>query len=196
MLSPRETYALFIGIRNHFTIPGYDYFKYGPSKVLQTSFNEKKDVFVYENLAKKYPASELEEFFVANVLENPKIWSTSLLTDTASDIFRKHQKYIQALTYNVEQELQALLEEDPDVKSWFKGTFPSLITYYLQHTISLETLIILEHYIQFKKKFDERLADDFLWPDISKKMEKYSPFLKFDHKKMKEILLNTLPITK
>jgi|SRR6185503_4086144 len=192
MLTARETYALFLGLRNHFATTSYDFTKFGVAKISLATFNSRKDKYVFEKLANTYRIPELKAFFIANLLINPKIWSMSLLENDAKTIYINHQKHIQALSYNFEQELQKLINEQSDPRQWFKGLSPIIFTLYLQKDISIETLIILNNFIPFKKLLDARLENDFLWPETSVLMEKYSKLFQYDHEKIKGILLNNL----
>ena len=55
--------------------------------------------------------------------------------------------------------------------------------------LSVESLIILDAILSYKKDFDGKL-DDFVWKTISLKVDKYKPFLlnNIDTQKYKEIL--------
>jgi hypothetical protein len=48
-------------------------------------------------------------------------------------------------------------------------------------------LLILNHILGFKKKWDDNLTDP-VWESVSMKMKKYSPFLNIDVPKYKIIL--------
>ena len=58
---------------------------------------------------------------------------------------------------------------------------------YLRKNISIETLVILDKILGFKKNFDKKLSDP-VWISVSMKLEKYSPFLNIDIFKYKKIL--------
>ena len=58
----------------------------------------------------------------------------------------------------------------------------------MRKTITLETLVILEKLEPFLDKFDSEISDKIIWPDISRLMRKYKPFLRFDREKFDAIL--------
>ena len=64
---------------------------------------------------------------------------------------------------------------------------PQIIKEHLVKNISLETLIILDRILGFKKTFDKKL-DDPVWKFLSMRMDKYNTFLKIDIFKYKKIL--------
>jgi hypothetical protein len=85
------------------------------------------------------------------------------------------------------------LEKVDDIRSLFKiedNGYPKFLNEYMRGDISLETLIILNSFIDFIPKFDAKLKDDYLWSKFSFKTRKFAPFLlqDLDQKKFKEIL--------
>ena len=88
---------------------------------------------------------------------------------------------------NFSQDLDNLIQECEDSgidpKTIFvvsKGQHPYIIKAFLRKTISLETLVILEKIRPYLDTFDSEIQDKIMWPDISRLIRKYKPFLKFD----------------
>ena len=48
-------------------------------------------------------------------------------------------------------------------------------------------MVILEKIFPYLEYFDKELEGDILWPDTSRLIKKYKPFLKFDKEKYNEI---------
>lgn len=184
-LSAFETYCMYLAIKQHFTST-YDFFKYhGKVNAKLESFKLKNDQYNFQKLSRKYDESEMVDFLVANFCFGNASWSGNLLDEEANDIYKAYLKRKQARTYT----FQSDLEKIGDPRGKFDGDQPEILTMFMQGTISLETLIILDSIIGFKKVFDERLADDFFWPNnISRRMEKLKPFITWDAKKIREIL--------
>tara|TARA_A100001234_G_scaffold62859_1_gene54465 strand:- start:834 stop:1112 length:279 start_codon:yes stop_codon:yes gene_type:complete len=69
------------------------------------------------------------------------------------------------------------------------GSHPILVKEHLRKNVSVESLIILDAILSYKRDFDGKL-DDFVWKTISLKVDKYKPFLlnNIDTQKYKEIL--------
>ena len=77
-----------------------------------------------------------------------------------------------------------------DFDSVFKieGTKPPiLVKEHLQNNISLETLIVLNKILGYKKDFDKKLSDP-VWKFLSMRVEKYNAFINIDVFKFKKIL--------
>jgi hypothetical protein len=64
---------------------------------------------------------------------------------------------------------------------------PQILKEYLSSRVSLETMVILDHILDYKKKWDKKLTDP-VWESVSMKMKKYSPFLNIDIPRYKKIL--------
>ena len=58
---------------------------------------------------------------------------------------------------------------------------------HLQNNISLETLIVLNKILGYKKDFDKKLSDP-VWKFLSMRVEKYNAFINIDVFKFKKIL--------
>ena len=56
-------------------------------------------------------------------------------------------------------------------------------------TICLETVVILNKLVKFMDYADSVITETILWPDVSRKIRKYSTFVNIDENKMKKIAL-------
>ena len=62
-----ETYQHYLSLKNHFTNPKYDFFKYGAkTRASVTSFNKRKDKYWFEKTSRKYSDEEVVDFLVSN----------------------------------------------------------------------------------------------------------------------------------
>jgi signal transduction histidine kinase len=59
----------------------------------------------------------------------------------------------------------------------------------MQEEICLETVVILNKLTRFIERADGQITETIMWPDISRKVNKYDPFVMIDHNKMKKIVL-------
>ena len=60
---------------------------------------------------------------------------------------------------------------------------------YLDDTVSLETVCILNSVSGFIEDANSKITETILWPEIYKKVVKYSPFLDIDKPKFTKVLL-------
>ena len=61
-----------------------------------------------------------------------------------------------------------------------EGNHPKLVKAYLGKKISLETLVILEKVLEYRKQFDAKISETYVWPKVSLLIKKYEPFLDID----------------
>ena len=189
------TYCLFMALRNHFTQKGYCYFKYnGKIKTTKESFMINKDRFKYSKLSKKYDAVEMRDFIIANLLVGRK-WIGDFLEEAADETYTEYKRRNQALTYMFASDLDKLFSDLSYPKEAFKcrknGTYPRVIDLHLSQDLSIETLAILNSFIHYSDRFDERLGEnDIIWEPLKLKIFKLTPFLDYDREKFKVMLLN------
>ncbi len=189
-MSAFECYKEYLALKNHFSSPNYDYFRYnGKLKVNSTSFDQRKDKLFFQKLA-KHP--DVHNFLVANLSKNDKAWIKELAySDDAERVYKDWLKRNQSLTYVVKNDLSQL-------DSPFDGNFivsktqshPRLLQLYLGGHVTLETMCILLDITKAKKHWDSKMEFDPIYDEVRKKIEKYTPFIKYDKDKMKKIVLD------
>ena len=196
-VTPFETYQHYLSLKNHFTNPKYDFFKYGAkTRASMASFNKRKDKYWFEKTSRKYSNKEIVNFLVSNFVstDNPQnLWIGEII-NSGERKYADWTKRQQSLTYLFKEQSNELLSEN-DLESIFdcsKG-HPKILKKFLGGNISLETLTIYEIIFHFSKNFDKKLNDP-VWESVNLKIKKYTPFLNinvFNHKKIiKEILSN------
>jgi len=186
-----ECYALFHALKLHFTSK-YDFVKYsGKTNVTQDSFMIRKDKFTFYKLSRKYGKDDMFGFFVSNLLEKPKLWSGDLLSEDAESTFKVWQKTQQSLFYIFQQDLSTLMEDVDSPQQLLKvvdGEYPLLYNNYVQSRIKLETVMIMNQFLNFFPMWTKRVDDDLIFPDFIQKCTKYAPFLNYDATKYKHAL--------
>ena len=66
-VQPFDCYKAYLGLKNHFTKPNYDYQRYcGKSRASIQSFYKRKDRYFFEKLSRQKDDTEVIEFFVSN----------------------------------------------------------------------------------------------------------------------------------
>ena len=69
-----DAYKVYLGVKNHFTLDSYDWFKYHKKvNVTYDSFLKRKDKIFFAKLGNRKDAY-LEEFLVSNFLHDTKMW--------------------------------------------------------------------------------------------------------------------------
>jgi hypothetical protein len=189
-ISAFDAYREYVALKNHFTKPNYDYIKYnGKTGLKVDSFNKRKDKLFFEKLAKK---DNVHEFLIANLSDNPKLWIRDLAySDSAENTYSSWKKRSQSLTYNFKNEVEEHLCKPFNFNFTAKpGEHPHLMRSYLAGRITLETFCILLDLTKAIPSWDSKMEYDPVWQDLSMKVKKYTPFIRYDKDKFKKIILD------
>lgn len=184
-MSAFEAYRMFLAVKQHFTLPKYDYFQYnGKVKASESSFERRPDRFHFAKLAKR---KDLLNFLVSNFLEKTS-WVGDLLSPEAETVYNEWLKRTQSLSYIFENELKQL--EGNFIKAFLvkNGQAPEIINLYRQKKISIETIVILNDLLHFFPYWDKMIIDTIVYPSFRDKCLKYRPFLHYDKDKIKNIV--------
>jgi hypothetical protein len=191
IVTPFETYQHYLSLKNHFTNPKYDFFKYGAkTRASMTSFNKRTDKYWFEKTSRKYNDKEVVNFLVSNFVaaDSPdNLWIGSII-NSGERIYQEWMRRQQSLTYLFKEQSNELLSENKleDVFNCSKG-HPIILKKFLSGQLSLETLVIYDKIFGFSKTFDKKL-DDPVWETVSLKIKKYTPFINMDIFQYKKIL--------
>lgn len=198
-LDAYEVFCMYIAVKNHFTKPSYDFFKYnGKISMSKQSFMSRRDRFQFQKLSRMYKPEEMRDFLVANFLKED-MWIGTLLQDEAADNYAAHKGMMQSLSYQFGNEIEkafSTVAKPDDIFAVEKGGEPHIVNLYMQNEVSIYTLVLLDEFVGFSKKFDKKLSDDYIWSKLSFKLRKLRPFLEFDKEKLMSILKEKLDVYK
>lgn len=190
-VTPFETYKSYLGLKNHFTKPKYDYHKYcGKSRASLQSFYKRRDRFFFEKLSRQKNDEEVIEFFVSNFIsctDPNSLWIGEIMNNGEKN-YSDWKKRTQSLTYVFKNESESLFSEHKvdEIFDCSKG-HPLILKKYLNGDISIELMVIYDRIFSYIKDFDKKLVDP-VWESVSSKIKKYSSFLHIDVFKYKKIL--------
>ena len=189
-----DCYTTYLAFKNHFTKNKFDYFKYGGKTNASTAaFNKRKDRYFFENMSRQKKDGEIVDYFTAifSQCDDPQRMWIGEIIQTGEEKYSSWQKKVQSLSYLFQEEMKQLCD-DRDFNSIFEcenGVHPILLKEHFKKNISIETLIILDLIVGYKKDLDSKL-NDFVWETGSLRFDKYKPFLlnNIDFKKYKKLL--------
>lgn len=186
-MSAIDAYKLYNSLKLHFNTEQYDYFKY--SGKTKSRFIPNNQIHAFEKLYKKYN-TDLETFYIANFLDNPKAYVFDLLSEEANEKYIAFLKKNESLTYLFKQDIINLIDSNEDFNSIFipSKDCPILMKEVLKERTNLETLLILNSILRFFPNWNKTMKDNIIWEHFKLKCIKYFPFMKFDKDKMKTIL--------
>ena len=163
-----------MSLKNHFTNPKYDFFKYGAkTRASVTSFNKRRDKYWFEKTSRKYTDKEVVDFLVSNfaAADNPQnLWIGEII-NSGERTYAEWMKRKQSSTYLFKEQSNDLLLEN-ELESLFdcsKG-HPKILKRFLSGKLSLENFVIYEKIFRFSKTFDEKLSDP-VWETVSLKIK-------------------------
>jgi len=188
-MTPYEVYKEYLALRNHFNNASYDYFKYlKKTSAKADSFNTRKDKFFFEKVAKH---KDPHNFILANFVHNPKSWIRDMAySEDAERIYQEWLKRKESLTYVVKNDLEKL-QFPFDSNFIIKNNQHSyVLSLYLGGRITIETICVLSNVVECIPYWDKQMKDDFVWQQTRTLIKKYTPFIRYDSAKMKEILLD------
>jgi len=190
-----ECYQHYLSLKNHFTNPKYDFFKYGAkTRASVTSFNKRRDKYFFEKTSRKFSDKEVVDFLVSNFIsaDNPQnLWIGEIINSgerTYADWMRRQQ----SLTYLFKEQSEEFFSQTKleDALTCSKG-HPPILKKFLSGNIDLETLVIYDMIFSYIDEFDKKLLDP-VWETVSLKIKKYKPFIHIDVFSYKRILRDTI----
>ena len=181
-----EAYKQFLGLKLHFTTDHYDYFKYkGKHNATPESFDKRTDKRFFKRLVRKN--IDIVDYYVANLTAG-KEW----ISEFDDKIWKEWSSRSQSIEYHFINDAENLLTLEPEFDIIFKcdkGNHPKLLKSYLSKKITLETLVILERLLRYRKRFDKEIIETYVWPNISRRIRKADPFIEADIVKCKQMLM-------
>lgn len=193
IMEPFEVYRYYLALRLHFTTDNYDVIKQrGRVRATKNSFLKRKDMFAIRKVAETYSDKDIVDFLVANFVSGDR-WGGVFDTES-KERYQGWKKRIEAISYTFKKEIdKAVLfaeKNNVSISDLFistDGQHPVIVRMYLRNDISIETLVILNKLNNFVDQLDVQLKDDLVWPDTSRIIKKYTPFLDIKKEKYDEI---------
>ena len=189
MMSAFECYREYVALKNHFSKPSYDYFKYrGKTSASVAGFDKRNDRVFFQKLAKH---EDVHNFLVANLSLNEKLWIRDLAYNQNADkVYKDWLKRQQSLSYMFKQELDKLDENFNNNFICKDNEHPLLLKKFLAGDIALETICLLLEFTGAKSYWDKQMKYDLVYDNFKTKLEKYTPFIKCDRDKLKKVVLD------
>ena len=191
-----DCYRTYLGMKQHFTNPDFDFFEYnGKVKASEKKYQERTDFYFFETMARKLTDQEVKEYLLASFVSssNPqKVWIGDIKR-SGKDCWLAWQKQRQSEHYLVNEDLDRLVQCMEEKGYTFNNLFetmgghPPLLKQFIQRSISLETLIILDMVLGFMPQWDKKFSDP-LWESLSFKVKKYKPFLSISKPKYVKLI--------
>lgn len=185
-----EAYKMYLALKAHFQTEKYDVIKQrGRIRTSQKNYLGSGKSFSFQRLVKQYKDDEICDFMVANFVGGNR-WGGVFDVD-ANREYQAWKRRVESLRYQFTNELQKLIDiaDDRGVGLFDveAGQHPLILKEYYGGRLSLETLVILNRLVNFVQEFDDKLSDTLMWPDTSRLIRKYQPFLRINLEQYQKI---------
>ena len=186
-----DAYRCYLALKNHFTKDHYDYHKYrGKTRATNAAFYKRKDRFWFEKFARQKDDKEIVDFFVSNFIYSTDpgtMWIGEMIKE-GEGRYQEWKRKTQSLSYVFKEEINTLFDgKKVDEVFDCNNGHPPILKSYLGKKTSLETMVICDRILEYRKDWDKKLNDP-VWETVSRKIKKYSPFLNIDVPRYKNIL--------
>ena len=186
-MDPFEVYKLYNALKLHFEQDSYDAIKYNyKTTVNPQSFFKRKDKYFFAKIGKNQ--KDIQNFFVFNFIEDMK-YVGDMMDIEGQQNYTKHKKIHESLTREFEKDINTMTGQFDDLLVVNNiNTPPKIIEMWMEEEVSLETVVILDSLTDFVYWEGKKITETLFWPDVSRKIKKYSPFVNFNREKCLNIV--------
>ena len=173
-----EAFSIYNSLKLHFNSDSYDFFRYnGKSNISIESFENRRDKYHFYKLSRQQDKEDYIQFLVSNFLVNEKCWAGDLLQEEALIAYKNRMAVIQSLGYKFQNDCKDLRDsvESPNDLLKTDGDYPVLLQRTLHKETHLETLCVLNSFMNFLPMWDRKITDNIRFPEFSRKVKKYTP---------------------
>lgn len=195
MLTPFRAFQLYQAIKLHFSSDSYNCVKYQyKTSVKEASFLKRRDRYSFAKISKRFTSEEdLIDFYVAHFGKDPKCWIGDLVNCDDDDIYQNRKRIKESIGYALESDMTKLMEDSDkfdDVLIAKDEQYPRIVQMFLGGDINIETVCVINNITNFLKR--EKVHDTLVYPEVVKRITKYSYFVHVDLKRAKNIILKCL----
>ena len=186
-MDPFDVYRLYNALKLHFEQDSYDAIKYNyKTTVNPNSFFKRKDKYFFAKLGKNQ--KDLQNFFVFNFIEDMK-YVGDMMDIEGQQNYTKHKKIHESIHREFEKDINTITEQfDNLLVVNTINTPPKIIEMWMEEEVSLETVVILNSLTDFIRVEGKKITETLFWPDVSRKITKYGPFVNFSKEKCLNII--------
>ena len=187
IMEPFEAFRYYQSLKLHFEQESYDAPKYNyKTSVKPQSFWKRKDKYFFAKIGRMFDTPpELINYYAAHFVADNN-WVGDMLGN--DHVYRDWQKRTESLGYNFQQDLDKVNVDTFDQLFEIGNQYPKVVESYLSGDIHIESAVILNKLTNFMSRADKKVSDPILWPDVSRKIRKYSLLMNVNVEKMKKIV--------
>ena len=186
-MEPFEAYRYYQSLKLHFENESYNAPKYNyKTSAKPQTFWKRKDKYFFAKVGRMFDTPpELINYYAAHFVADNN-WVGDMLSD--EQVYRDWQKRTESMGYNFQQDLEKVNVESFYQLFYLGNQYPKVVEAYLSNDINIESVAILNKLTSFMSRADKTVSDPILWPDVSRKIRKYSLLMNVNTDKMKKII--------
>ena len=186
-MEPFEAYRYYQSLKLHFEQETYNAPKYNyKTSAKPQTFWKRKDKYFFAKIGRMFDTPpELINYYAAHFVADNN-WVGDMLSD--EQVYRDWQKRTESMGYNLQQDLEKVNVESFDQLFDIGNQYPKVVEAYLSNDKNIESVVILNKLTNFMSRADKKVSDPILWPDVSRKIRKYSLLMNVNTDKMKKII--------
>ena len=142
-------------------------------------------------MARNYE-KDLLNYYVAN-FKNGVSYVGDMINESGEKNYSDHKRIQESIHRVFSIDINKLNDQEQEFDKLFEsddGQLPLVIKLWMQEEISLETIVILNSILGFVPRESKKITDTIIWPDIHRKIEKYTPFVNYSKNKCTKLLTN------
>lgn len=185
-MTPFECYTMYSALKAHFSTPAYDYFKYNGK--LKNLVNRYKSCSFKPQLQKLSKNNDVKNFFIGNLIKDIDFFPLDL--EKAEIVARGYSKRLQALEHSYKEDLKQFGENFNKAVLIIDDKLPIVVQNGLNEKIHIVSLVLFFNAMPSVKNYFDKKIEKEEWKTLSNKIDKLSPFIEIDTKKIKTITKN------
>ena len=100
----------------------------------------------------------MKDFYVSNLITGDIGWVGDMIGPVGEENYRKWQKRNQSLTYQFESDIMYMFDNHKNFLKSSNGEYPQLLTELMQNSIALETVVILNKFMNFLPTWKNKIG--------------------------------------
>lgn len=187
-------FQYFMAVKLHFTQASFDVFKNPKIKYSSAAFNKRRDRGLFEKLARKHKDdSELIQYYVANFAYGNS--NVVYNEEEASSCYFEWIKRKESISRVLENDIDSIILfaqknklSKTDVLDFTFGTPPVIMNLYLGNHIAIESLRIIDDYLNMVYNWKNTDFTTSLWNNDILRIDKLKKFVKYDNNRIQPII--------
>jgi hypothetical protein len=179
-----KAYKYYMATKLHFTTDKFDVFTNRNVKGTRDAYNNRNDRYLFEKLARKFSSDhDLIQYYVANMAYGNigVIYSDLDAEDNLLTWVKRKQSITKVFSDDLSKivfHLETNKKSQSELFTFDHDNFPELLKMFLGDHVTLETMVILDHYTQYLPEWKK--FTNLLWEEECRRIVKSKGFVKFD----------------